>query len=92
MADSGRPHRFIVQKVSGGRDNSGVGLFVGTLQGYCLSPTPWWLVEEGLAHRFSDSVAAQSAVDELARLGHKTEVVLIPVAGELEWNPGRKIE
>lgn len=82
MADP-KPHRFIVQKISGGRDNSGIGLFVGTLEGYSLSPTiPWWFVERKLAHRFSDRTAAQSAVDELAKLGHKTGLVSIPVAGE----------
>lgn len=79
---AGKPHRFTLQKVSGGTDNTGIGLFVGTLGGYSLSPTvPWWFVPEDEAHRFSDRIAAQSAAEEIAQLGHKTELVSIPVRG-----------
>jgi hypothetical protein len=81
MDTLGKARRYIVQKISGGRDASGVGLFVGTVPGRCIIPTPWWFVEQASAHRFSDRIAAQAAADALEEVGHKTELVLIPVAG-----------
>jgi hypothetical protein len=75
-------HRFILQKVSCGPDNTGIGLFVGELERYRLSPAiPWWFVPDDTAHRFSDRTAAQSAAHEIAKLGHKTELIPIPVKG-----------
>jgi hypothetical protein len=81
VGTSGKAQRYIVQKVGGGRDDSGVGLFVGTVPGRCIIPTPWWFVEQASAHGFSDRIAAQAAADVLEELGHKTELLLIPVAG-----------
>jgi hypothetical protein len=75
--------RYIVQIISGGKDDSASGLFVGTVEGRRIESTPWWfVVEQASAYRFSDRIAAQFAADTLERLGYKTELVSIDVSGK----------